>query len=144
MEAMTACSIALLTIYDMCKSADRSMVIGDVTLWEKTGGRSGTYRRDPTDTLGFLGPAAPPGSMLPLGAQAWSWAQRRWRRRPVPRPPPPVLRAGIVGATCPAFLLGGGFHCMLSRSKRTAAALAQPPRLPTTNTRRRRWAKPKY
>src|SRR5204862_2234450 len=45
MEAMTACSIACLTIYDMCKSADRSMVIGDVTLWEKTGGRSGSYRR---------------------------------------------------------------------------------------------------
>ena len=47
MEALTACSVACLTIYDMCKSADRSMVIGDVTLWEKTGGRSGTYRRDP-------------------------------------------------------------------------------------------------
>ncbi len=47
MEAMTACSIACLTIYDMCKSADRAMVIGDVTLWEKTGGRSGTYRRPP-------------------------------------------------------------------------------------------------
>src|SRR5204862_2369881 len=45
MEAMTACSVAALTIYDMCKSADRSMVIGDVTLWEKTGGRSGSYRR---------------------------------------------------------------------------------------------------
>jgi cyclic pyranopterin phosphate synthase len=45
MEAMTACSIALLTIYDMCKSADRSMVMGDVALWEKTGGRSGSYRR---------------------------------------------------------------------------------------------------
>jgi len=45
MEAMTACSIACLTIYDMCKSADRAMVIGDLTLWEKTGGRSGTYRR---------------------------------------------------------------------------------------------------
>lgn len=47
MEAMTACSIACLTIYDMCKSADRAMVIGDVTLWEKTGGRSGAYRRQP-------------------------------------------------------------------------------------------------
>jgi cyclic pyranopterin phosphate synthase len=49
MEALTACSIAALTIYDMCKSVDRSMVIGDVTLWEKTGGRSGTYRRGPLD-----------------------------------------------------------------------------------------------
>jgi cyclic pyranopterin phosphate synthase len=46
MEAMTACSIAALTIYDMCKSADRAMVIGDLTLWEKTGGRSGVYRRE--------------------------------------------------------------------------------------------------
>jgi cyclic pyranopterin monophosphate synthase len=45
MEAMTACAVAALTIYDMCKSVDRSMVIGDVALWEKTGGRSGTYRR---------------------------------------------------------------------------------------------------
>lgn len=47
MEAMTACSIACLTIYDMCKSADRAMVISELTLWEKTGGRSGTYRRPP-------------------------------------------------------------------------------------------------
>src|SRR4051794_3974826 len=51
MEALTACTIACLTIYDMCKSADKSMVIGDVALWEKTGGRSGTYRRDPTESL---------------------------------------------------------------------------------------------
>ena len=49
MEALTACTIAALTIYDMCKSADRSMVIGDVALWEKTGGRSGTFRRSPLD-----------------------------------------------------------------------------------------------
>jgi len=46
MEALTACSVACLTIYDMCKSVDRSMVIGEVTLWEKTGGRSGPYRRN--------------------------------------------------------------------------------------------------
>lgn len=49
MEAMTACSVACLTIYDMCKSADRAMVISELTLWEKTGGRSGTYRRAATD-----------------------------------------------------------------------------------------------
>ena len=36
----------------MCKSSDRSMVIGDVALWEKTGGRSGVYRRDPLEQLG--------------------------------------------------------------------------------------------
>jgi cyclic pyranopterin monophosphate synthase len=45
MEALHACSMAALTIYDMCKSADRSMVISDLALWEKVGGRSGTYRR---------------------------------------------------------------------------------------------------
>ncbi|MCA1682760.1 MAG: cyclic pyranopterin monophosphate synthase MoaC [Actinobacteria bacterium] len=45
MEAMTACAVAALTIYDMCKSVDRSMVVGELTLWEKTGGRSGIYRR---------------------------------------------------------------------------------------------------
>jgi cyclic pyranopterin phosphate synthase len=52
MEALTACSVACLTIYDMCKAADRSMVIGDIALWEKTGGRSGNYRR-PGDLDGF-------------------------------------------------------------------------------------------
>ena len=51
MEALTACAIACLTIYDMCKSVDRGMTIGDVALWEKTGGRSGTYRRAPLDDL---------------------------------------------------------------------------------------------
>ncbi len=45
MEALTACSIAALTIYDMCKSADQGMELGEVTLWEKTGGKSGPYRR---------------------------------------------------------------------------------------------------
>jgi cyclic pyranopterin phosphate synthase len=45
MEALHACAVAALTIYDMCKSADRAMVIGELALWEKTGGRSGTYRR---------------------------------------------------------------------------------------------------
>jgi cyclic pyranopterin phosphate synthase len=45
MEALTACTVAALTIYDMCKSADRSMTIDHVALWEKTGGRSGVWRR---------------------------------------------------------------------------------------------------
>jgi len=52
MVAVTACSVAALTIYDMCKSSDRSMVIGEIALWEKTGGRSGVYRRDPEISLG--------------------------------------------------------------------------------------------
>ena len=45
MEALHACAVAALTIYDMCKSADKGMVIGDLALWEKSGGRSGSYRR---------------------------------------------------------------------------------------------------
>lgn len=44
MEALTAVSVACLTIYDMLKAADKSMVIGNVRLIEKTGGRSGTYK----------------------------------------------------------------------------------------------------
>jgi len=45
MEALTAVSVAALTIYDMCKAVDREMVIADVRLVEKSGGRSGHYLR---------------------------------------------------------------------------------------------------
>ena len=43
MEALTAVSVAALTIYDMCKAVDRAMRIGDVRLVHKTGGKSGTF-----------------------------------------------------------------------------------------------------
>ena len=43
MEALTAASVAALTVYDMCKSVDRGMVISDVRLLHKSGGKSGTY-----------------------------------------------------------------------------------------------------
>ena len=45
MEALTAVSVAALTVYDMCKSVDRGMVIAQIQLEEKTGGRRGAYRR---------------------------------------------------------------------------------------------------
>src|SRR5271156_2841143 len=45
MEALTAVSVAALTVYDMCKSVDRGMVIAQIQLEEKTGGRRGNYRR---------------------------------------------------------------------------------------------------
>lgn len=45
MEALTAVSTAALTIYDMCKAVDKDMRIGDIYLLEKTGGKSGIYRR---------------------------------------------------------------------------------------------------
>lgn len=46
MEALTAVSAAALTIYDMCKSADRGIVISDILLVEKRGGKSGTFKRN--------------------------------------------------------------------------------------------------
>ena len=51
MEAMTACAVAALTVYDMCKSADRTMTVGDLALWEKSGGRSGPWRRPEVNHL---------------------------------------------------------------------------------------------
>jgi cyclic pyranopterin phosphate synthase len=50
MEALTAASVAALTIYDMCKAVDRGMVISGVQLQEKRGGKSGEWRRDGADT----------------------------------------------------------------------------------------------
>jgi cyclic pyranopterin phosphate synthase len=43
MEALTAVQVGLLTVYDMCKSVDRGMVIGDVRVIEKRGGKSGEW-----------------------------------------------------------------------------------------------------
>ena len=45
MEALTAVSVAALTIYDMCKALEKGMTITDVRLESKTGGKSGDYRR---------------------------------------------------------------------------------------------------
>ena len=46
MEALTGVQVTLLTIYDMCKAVDRGMVISDVRLLEKSGGKSGQWKRD--------------------------------------------------------------------------------------------------
>ncbi len=46
MEALTAATVAALTVYDMCKAVDKGMTITDVRLEEKTGGKSGEYRRE--------------------------------------------------------------------------------------------------
>jgi cyclic pyranopterin phosphate synthase len=43
MEALTACSVAALTVYDMCKAADKAMRITDIRVTHKSGGKSGTY-----------------------------------------------------------------------------------------------------
>ncbi|MDA8277332.1 MAG: cyclic pyranopterin monophosphate synthase MoaC [Actinomycetota bacterium] len=51
MEALTCCSVAALTIYDMCKSIDRSMTVTDLALWEKIGGKSGIWKRPGHENL---------------------------------------------------------------------------------------------
>ncbi|MDX1573410.1 MAG: cyclic pyranopterin monophosphate synthase MoaC [Methylophaga sp.] len=48
MEALTAVQVALLTIYDMCKAVDRGMVMTDIQLEEKAGGKSGHWQRHPS------------------------------------------------------------------------------------------------
>lgn len=58
MEALTAATVALLTLYDMCKALQRDMTITDVRLESKSGGRSGDWRRDPEDPAPEEPPAA--------------------------------------------------------------------------------------
>jgi len=46
MEALTAVALAGLTIYDMCKAIDRGMVVSDIMLMKKSGGKSGVFERE--------------------------------------------------------------------------------------------------
>ncbi|MEO6121685.1 MAG: cyclic pyranopterin monophosphate synthase MoaC [Acidimicrobiales bacterium] len=54
MEALMACSVAALTVYDMCKSTDKTMEIGQLILWEKGGGKAGIWRRPVSDGAASL------------------------------------------------------------------------------------------
>jgi cyclic pyranopterin phosphate synthase len=51
MEALTAVSVALLTIYDMCKAIDRGMIMEDIRLLEKLGGKSGHWLAESGDNI---------------------------------------------------------------------------------------------
>ena len=62
MEALTAVSVAALTIYDMCKAVDRGMVITQIQLEEKMGGRRGLYRRSEPSSLSDPGRLAGAGN----------------------------------------------------------------------------------
>ncbi len=64
MEALTAVAAAALTIYDMLKAIDRGMVIGEIALWEKRGGKSGTWTR------GRAVPREPAGTAKPRRTRA--------------------------------------------------------------------------
>jgi len=66
MEALTAATVAALTVYDMVKSADRSAAIRDVQLLEKSGGKSGEWRR----------PAGAPGASPKPSGKSQSWRRR--------------------------------------------------------------------
>ena len=76
MEALTAASVACLTIYDMAKAVDRGMVISGIRLVEKSGGKSGDYRRRAADSDG---PAVGRGSAC-QAARRCRAARRRDRR----------------------------------------------------------------
>ena len=54
MEALTGVSVALLTVYDMCKALDKTMEIGQIRLMEKEGGKSGHFLRDDSDGTSYL------------------------------------------------------------------------------------------
>jgi len=66
MEALVAASVAALTIYDMCKAIDRGMEVSGVRLLEKSGGRSGTWRRE--EQAGGVATGAPDGGAAEGGA----------------------------------------------------------------------------
>ena len=70
MEALVAVSAAALTVYDMCKALDKSIEITDIYLVEKTGGKSGDYRRRIADE--------PNESRRQERAVFWSWTIIRW------------------------------------------------------------------
>ena len=61
MEALTACVVAALSLYERCKDTDGSMSIEDVTVWEKSGGRSGTWERRKDGTVDHVAPGQPVG-----------------------------------------------------------------------------------
>jgi cyclic pyranopterin phosphate synthase len=65
MEALTAVSVAALTIYDMCKAVDRGLLIGEIRLEEKTGGKSGPYRRALADQENAASTSGSGSSLVP-------------------------------------------------------------------------------
>ncbi len=67
MEALTAASVAALTIYDMCKAVDRGMTIESVRLLEKVGGKSGHFQADPAMNVTV--------KFLPVTVKRWAWTR---------------------------------------------------------------------
>ena len=84
MEALTAVAVAALTIYDMLKALDKTMVIGDICVMEKRGGRSGEYRR----CTGATGATGAIGAMGATGAVRATRAYHRYQPPTNYRPAP--------------------------------------------------------
>jgi cyclic pyranopterin phosphate synthase len=78
MEALTGAAVAAITIYDMCKAVDRGMVIGDVRLLEKTGGKEDYVRTEPSVSVGP--PAAAAGTVVAVNVSE----AKGERKKPVP------------------------------------------------------------
>src|SRR6202789_3317435 len=92
MEAMTACAVAALTVYDMCKSADRTMTVENLALGGKSGGRSGPWPRPeanhlyaPRPPAVYIGPRGP--SFGRPGGRGGAVRRRGRRRGRAPRVP---------------------------------------------------------
>jgi cyclic pyranopterin phosphate synthase len=79
MEALTAVAAAALTLVDMLKAVDRSLVIGDVAVWEKRGGRSGEWKRASTAGGGAVKPRRARTTPAPRARRAPAASRRRRR-----------------------------------------------------------------
>ncbi len=88
MEALTAVSVAALTVYDMLKAADRTMSIGGIELLEKSGGRSGSYRRPVTVVPKNTQPATPAPAPDPMDSTSPGRGGNGGARRTVDIPAP--------------------------------------------------------
>ena len=81
MEALVAVTAAALTVYDMCKALDKGMEITDIYLVEKTGGKSGDFRRGAAPKIRERGARAPKVAMSAAAARTSSycwWTTIRW------------------------------------------------------------------
>jgi len=81
MEAMTAVTVAALTVYDMCKAVDRGIAIGKVRLLAKSGGRSGAWRAEAPSEEPPAGRRAAPGRAAARARATEGGGARRSRRR---------------------------------------------------------------
>ncbi len=113
MEALTAVSVAALTIYDMAKAVDRGMVINDIRLVEKLGGKSGDYKAEESTVT--AAPATPPK----LKSRGMRATPHELMGAAVKRRPPPPARPAKQPDQREAF------RCFLTRNRIQVSALSK-------------------